>query len=299
MTVLSARGAGVRHHRRWLVRDLDLTVEPGETVAVVGPPGSGRTSTLLLLAGRLRSSAGTVSLPGTAVLAQVTGVNDPEPAFTVREHVQERLALLGRPRREAGAVALHGLDPELHGRELTPYQKQVLGLVLAGLARPAVIALDGVDAGLDARERTELWGLLGTLAAAGTTILVTAREVDPARVTRVVRLSDPQTAEPGRAVVQTADEYAATLTGWPFGASAALLHAPVDEPAQPVDSPVDETQPVDAPVDETQPADDDEPADDEPADDDEPDDDEPADEPADDEPVDPEPVDGDSVRSDK
>lgn len=203
MSVLSARGAGVRHHRRWLVRGLDLTVEPGETVAVVGPPGSGRTSTLLMLARRLRLSEGTLSLSGTAALAHVTGVNDPEPVFTVREHVEERLALLGRPRREAGAVPLRGLDPGLRGRDLTPYQKQVLGLVLAGLAGPAVIALDGVDAGLDERERAELWEMLGELAGNGVTVLVTAREVDPSRVTRVVHLSDPQTGEPGRAVVES------------------------------------------------------------------------------------------------
>jgi len=224
MSVLSATGAGVRHHRRWLVRDLDLVVEAGETVAVVGPPGSGRTSTLLMLARRLRSSAGQVVLSGAAGLGQVSGVNDPEPVFTVREHVQERLALLGRHRRETASVPLHGLDPELRGRDLTPYQKQVLGLVLAGLARPAVIALDGVDAGLDTRERSELWRLLGSLAADGLAVLVTAREVDPALVSRVVRLSDPQAGDAGRAVVQTPSEYATSV-------SAALPHPAPAAPA--------------------------------------------------------------------
>ncbi|BCJ42423.1 hypothetical protein GCM10010168_08350 [Actinoplanes ianthinogenes] len=246
MAVLSATGAGVRHHKRWLVRDLDLTVEAGETVAVVGPPGSGRTSTLLMLARRLRSSAGTVAVSGTAVLAHVAGVTDPEPVFTVLEHVEERLALLGRPRREAGAVPLHGLEPGLRGRELTPYQKQVLGLVLAGLAKPAVIALDGVDAGLDARERGELWGLLGELTAGGLAVLVTAREVDPARVSRVVHLSDPQAAEPGRVVVQSAEEYAATLNGWPFGASAAALREAAPQEAAPQEAAPQEAAPQEA-----------------------------------------------------
>src|SRR5689334_3988203 len=100
MAVLIATGAGVRHHRRWLLRDLDLTVEAGETVAVAGPPGSGRTSTLLALARRLRLSRGEVSLFGTAALGHVAGVNELEPVFTVLEHVRERLALLGRSPRE-------------------------------------------------------------------------------------------------------------------------------------------------------------------------------------------------------
>ncbi|GLW28814.1 ABC transporter ATP-binding protein [Actinoplanes regularis] len=211
MPVLSATGAGVRHRRRWLLRELDLVVEPGETVAIVGPPGSGRTSTLLALARRLRLSTGRVSLSGTAALGHVAGVDDPEPVLTVLEHVRERLALLGRPRREAASVPLYGLDPKLRGRDLTPYQKQVLGLVLARLARPAVIALDGVDAGLDAREQAELWGLIEALAADGPAVLVTARAVDPARASRVVLLNDPQSAEPGRAQVWSPEEYAASL----------------------------------------------------------------------------------------
>ncbi|WP_436527026.1 ATP-binding cassette domain-containing protein [Actinoplanes sp. HUAS TT8] len=239
MSVLSATGAGVRHHRRWLLRDLDLTVGPGETVAVAGPPGSGRTSTLLALAGRLRLSTGKVSLFGTAALAHVAGVNDPEPVFTVREHVRERLALLGRPRREAAEVELHGLDPDLPGRDLTPYQKQVLGLILARLGGPALIALDGVDSGLDAEERAALWALIGELTAEGVAVLVTAREVDPGRVARVVHLSDPQSGEPGRAVVKESP-------------AAVDEPVPVDEPA-----PVDESEPV--PVDEPEPVPVDEP----------------------------------------
>jgi ABC-2 type transport system ATP-binding protein len=202
MSVLVATGAGVRHHRRWLVQGLDLRVEPGETVAVTGPPGSGRTSALLALARRLRLSEGKIQFFGTATLGHVPGLEEPEPVFTVAEHVRERLALLGRKRDTE--VPLHGLDPELPGRDLTPYQKQVLGLILAGLSDPAVIALDGVDAGLDQAEQAALWALLGVYAADGVAILVTAREVSPADVDQVVRLSDPQTGVPGRVTVLTA-----------------------------------------------------------------------------------------------
>jgi ABC-2 type transport system ATP-binding protein len=188
MSVIIAEGAGVRRRRRWLFRDLDVTVEPGEVVAVVGPPGSGRTTAVLALARRFRLNAGSVTVSGTASLGHVPEVEVPEPVFTVVEHVRERLALLGRPRAEAADVDLHGLDPQKQGLDLTPYEKQVLGLVLAGLSGPQVIALDGLDDGLDSREQEALWEQIRDIAEGGTAVLITAREVDPERVTKLIEL---------------------------------------------------------------------------------------------------------------
>ena len=192
MPVLTVTGAGVRHRGRWLFRDLDATAERGELVAVVGVPGSGRTTVVLALAQRFRLSAGQVELSGPAALGHVPDVEQPEPVFSVAEHVRERLALLGRPAGEASGAELYGLDPALKGWQLTPFQKQLLGLALARLAEPALIALDGLDDGLDSVEQAELWRVLGELAAAGVTVVMTAREVDPERVATVIRLGDPQ-----------------------------------------------------------------------------------------------------------
>jgi ABC-2 type transport system ATP-binding protein len=190
MSVLIASGAGVRHRRRWVFRDLDVTIGPGESVAVIGPPRSGRTTVLLALARRFRLSAGQVTLSGTAALGFVPDVQQPEPVFTVAEHVRERLALLGRSPREV--VDLCGLDPALRGWQLGPYRSQVLGLVLARLSDPSMIALDGVDDGLDAGEQDRLWELLGEIAASGVAVVVTARTVDPSRVTTVIDLGGPR-----------------------------------------------------------------------------------------------------------
>jgi len=94
--------------------------------------------------------------------------------------------LLGRKRAEP--VDLLGLDPQLKGRELTPYEKQVLGLVLAQISKPALIALDGLDSGLDAAEQEALLKQLTEIAATGTTVVLTARDIDPELVTTVIRL---------------------------------------------------------------------------------------------------------------
>jgi ABC-2 type transport system ATP-binding protein len=200
MPLLQADGVGVRHRRRWVFRDLDVIVEPGQIVAVVGPPGSGRTTALLALAKRFRLTAGTVALAGRAALGHVPDVEQPEPVFTVAEHVRERLALLGRPAHEADDVmagGLLGLDPALKGRELSPYEKQLLGLVLAQLERPQLIALDGLDDGLDVDEQAALWAELARIAEDGVAVLVTARAANEDRVTTIVRLGDPRSRTEG------------------------------------------------------------------------------------------------------
>ena len=191
MSVLIARGAGVRRKGRrnqWLFRGLDVTVEPGELVAVVGPPGSGRTTALLALAGKFRLAAGRVELGGRASLGYVPDVSAPEPVFSVTEHVRERLALLGRPRSGAGDVSLRGLDRQKLGQDLSPYEKQVLGLILAQLAAPAVIGLDGLEDGLDQREQESFRQLLTEITDAGTAVIITAREVNEAVFTTVIHL---------------------------------------------------------------------------------------------------------------
>ncbi|MEV4707639.1 ATP-binding cassette domain-containing protein [Actinoplanes sp. NPDC049316] len=204
MTVLTVTAAGVRNRRRWLFEDLSVTASAGDIVAIVGPPGSGRTTVLLSLAQRFRLSAGRVEVAGKAALGYVPGVSEPEPVLTVAEHVRERALLAGR--RRPGGVALHGLDPEVRGLALSPYQKQVLGIVLAQMSQPQIIGLDAVDEGLDAGEREALWTRIGEMAAAGATVLVTAREVDEARVSTVIRLGETgREAHPSTSDVDSGD----------------------------------------------------------------------------------------------
>ncbi|GID95359.1 ATP-binding cassette domain-containing protein [Amorphoplanes digitatis] len=260
MPVLTATGAGVRRRRRWLFRDLDVAAEPGEIVAIVGPPGSGRTTVLLALARRFRLSAGRVV--GSAALGYVPEVTSPEPVLTVLEHVRERLLLVGRSPREAAAVPLLGLDPALKGFELSPYQRHVLGLVLARLENPRAVALDGVDEGLDRRESEALWGLLDDIAADGIAVLVTAREVDPARVSTSVRLGGgpaaeqpPAESEPAAAALPEAE--AEPVEAEPVEAEPVeteLVEAEVVE-AEPVDVALVDAEVVDAALVDAEPVD--------------------------------------------
>ena len=188
MPVLTVNGAGVRHRRRWLFRDLDVSVSAGEVVAIVGPPGSGRTTVLLALAKRFRLSAGEITLMGTAALGHVPDVCEPESVLTVAEHVRERFLLEGR--RPVADLDWHGLDPALRGFELSPFQRQVLGLILARIPQPQLIALDAIDEGLNAEEREHLGNLIDEVTQDDIAVLLTAREIDESRVSTVVRLGE-------------------------------------------------------------------------------------------------------------
>ena len=138
-----------------------------------GRTASGRTSLLLALAGHFRTTEGTRRLSGRAGIGLVPGINEPEPGLTAAEHARERELLLGRPSH--GGIELP-VDPATLGRDLTPYQRQLLMLRLATLDQPALVVADDVDLGLSTVEREELWRALADLADDGYAVVVTCRE---------------------------------------------------------------------------------------------------------------------------
>jgi ABC-type multidrug transport system ATPase subunit len=172
--------------------EVDLEFERGLAV-VAGPAGSGRTSLLLTLTGRMRPSGGTLLVAGhtrprairrAAALALIDGVTDLDRSLTVREHLRERRrGPYGEALERAGlAVAERtragDLDREQHVR---------LGLALALLDRPLVIAADNVDTGLPADRREAVWDLLAGIAADGPAVLASCVQA-PARRDALVEL---------------------------------------------------------------------------------------------------------------
>ncbi|MET8676522.1 ATP-binding cassette domain-containing protein [Streptomyces sp. NPDC004647] len=143
---VTAEGFGVEGPRGWAFRDVDISAEPGALIAVEGPSGSGRTSLLLALTGRMRPTAGHAEvaglrLPGSArgrgkmaavrrisALGPAPGITDVDPALTVAEHLRERALLqrrfdgslrtLLRPRHERAADARRRIDSALEAAGL-------------------------------------------------------------------------------------------------------------------------------------------------------------------------------------
>ncbi|GAA4516675.1 hypothetical protein GCM10023159_28550 [Brevibacterium yomogidense] len=162
---------------------LDVTLEPGGTLVVVGPAGSGKTALLLTLTGRMRATAGSGTVIGADVrseharirsessLAWVEGITDLDKDYTVEQHVAERLIglqpwyrpVVGRDRvQRALETADIGRDlpAQAFVADLTQLQRFELELLLAWLDGSAIIALDNIDFLREPADRRHAWRLL-------------------------------------------------------------------------------------------------------------------------------------------
>jgi ABC-2 type transport system ATP-binding protein len=198
--VVDADDVGVRTYRGWVYSGVTLKAGRGAVVAVAGPGGSGRTSLLLTVAGRMKPTTGSLRVCGLALpraaakvrartaVARATGAADLEPELRVADHVRERrLTLNGTARKHAKetfgqACELVGLDPagrELVG-ELPSADATRLALALALMERPEIVLLDDLDDGADGAAQHELWAAVRRTADTGVTVLAATTEPSPA-----------------------------------------------------------------------------------------------------------------------
>ncbi|MFF3941195.1 ATP-binding cassette domain-containing protein [Streptomyces phaeofaciens] len=211
---IAAEGLGLEGPRGWAFRGVGIDAPEGSLIAIEGPSGSGRTSLLLALTGRMKATEGTAAVGDArlpkqlaavrrfSALAHVAGVTDLDPALTVGEHLHERALLqrrfgasvreLLRPRAERAsetrlridtALAAAGLDRETLPkgtrtavRDLERIEALRLSVALALIGRPRLLGVDDTDLKLSAAERAEVWDLLASIAGSGTTVLAVCAE---------------------------------------------------------------------------------------------------------------------------
>ncbi|MEU1985715.1 ATP-binding cassette domain-containing protein [Nocardia sp. NPDC019395] len=181
--------------------DIDLRVEVGEFVAVVGHNGSGKSTLTRLLAG-LPPSTGTVDRPGSAGLGHLGGT-----ALVLQRPESQTLGVLvaddvvwGLPTELAAEVQIDDLLHEvgldgMGGREtatLSGGQQQRLAVAAALARRPALLIADEATSMIDPDGRRELVTLLAGLPKHHrmAVVLVTHHEADAAAADRVVHLAD-------------------------------------------------------------------------------------------------------------
>jgi len=182
---------------------LNLTVDAGEMMALLGPDGAGKTTAMRLLAGVVRADSGSAQLGGIDVL------RDPEAARARLGYVPQRFSLYGeltvwenlrflaevrglsgQAWRDRAQEMLHfvGLEPfrDRRAQALSGGMKQKLGLAAALIHEPRVLLLDEPTSGVDPLARQGFWRLLVRLLRAGVAILVSTPYMDEAaRCSRV------------------------------------------------------------------------------------------------------------------
>src|SRR3989454_8618783 len=187
------------------VRDLNLQIFKGEVFGLLGPNGSGKTTTIRMLCGLLAPSEGTAIVAGVDVrespdlikerigyMSQRFGLYED---LTVAENMDFFAGIYGlegpsRRGRIAEVVSFLGLNRRLNqlAGTLSGGWKQRLGLACALMHRPPVLFLDEPTAGVDPAARRGFWNTIHGLAAQGPTITVTTHYMDEAGRCQRIRL---------------------------------------------------------------------------------------------------------------
>ncbi|MGD0602112.1 MAG: ABC transporter ATP-binding protein [Streptosporangiaceae bacterium] len=198
---------------------VNLTIEPGETVALVGQTGAGKSTLVKLIARFYDVTSGAVLVDGVDVrsydLASYRhrlGVV-PQESYLFAGTVRDSIAY-ARPEASdadveaaARATGAHdmimglsgGYDHEIaeRGRNLSAGQRQLIALARAQLADPAILLLDEATAALDLAAEAAVNHAISMLTAARTTIVVAHRLTTAARADRIVVLDSGGIAEAG------------------------------------------------------------------------------------------------------
>ncbi|GAB3479083.1 ABC transporter ATP-binding protein [Nocardiopsis coralliicola] len=168
------------------VRGLGLSAGPGSVTGLLGPNGSGKTTTLRCLLGLARPTAGRAEIGGvpyariprpTSVVGAVLEGRAAHPAWTGRRHLDVYRRLAGVPAGRVGEVLAEvGLDAAAD-RRIRGYStgmRRRLDLATALLGDPGVLILDEPGNGLDPAGAAWLRRLLRARADAGATVLVSS-----------------------------------------------------------------------------------------------------------------------------
>ena len=188
--LLEATGLEVRYGRNRAVQALDLTVAPGEIVAVLGANGAGKSSLLKALAGAVTPAGGRIAFDRrditrtTAAERVASGlVLVPEGRqILVSLTVEENLLLGGHMRRDGGLAEdierIYQRFPNLGARRhmlasvLSGGEQQMLAISRALVARPRLMMLDEPSLGLSPLLVERLFDLISQLNREGLTILL-------------------------------------------------------------------------------------------------------------------------------
>lgn len=163
--LVRAEGVGVKRDRRWLIRDIDLTVRRGEIVTLIGPNGGGKTTTAKALLGLIKPDAGTVWRDPAL---RVGYVPQRFPIDWTLPLTVSRLMSLARPYARADILAAlaevgaeHLVDSQIRNLSGGEFQRVLLARAIIG--KPDLLVLDEPVQGVDYSGEIALYELIGRL----------------------------------------------------------------------------------------------------------------------------------------
>ena len=191
MSLLELAGVDVAYGDLPALQGVDLVVEAGETLSVVGANGAGKTTMLRTISGLLRPRRGEVRFEGERIdrlpchrVVERGVVHVPEgrkvfPSLTVRENLElGSYTRAARARRAESLERVFTLFPRLHEREaqaagtLSGGEQQMLVIGRALMTLPRLLMLDEPSLGLAPLIVKEIFHIIGEINRLGTTVLL-------------------------------------------------------------------------------------------------------------------------------
>jgi ATP-binding cassette subfamily B protein len=228
---------------RLVLHDVNLDIAPGETVALVGPTGGGKSTIAKLIVRFYDPSSGSIRVDGedlrelrSSSLRRQLGVVPQEPFLFVgsirdnlrfarpeasEDEVQAAVDRVGL--RELVDRLPEGLDTYVHerGQTLSAGERQLLALGRAFLAHPRVLVLDEATSSLDLRSETAVEHALDALLEDRTAILIAHRLSTAKRADRIVVIAGGRIVEQGShdELLEAEGRYASMFATWSDSAS--------------------------------------------------------------------------------
>ena len=226
--LLEARGLRTGYGRLPVVFDVDLEVNEGEIVALLGANGAGKTTTLRALSGMVPLMAGEISLDGVSLkgsrpdtIAHSGVVHVPQgrgifPSLRVDETLRLACAMAGLRRSEADArvADMYAVFERLHERRaqlagtLSGGEQQMLAIARGLIMKPRLLMIDEMSQGLAPTIVQDLFGIVRSLPDQGVAVLIVEQFVTHALdvASRAYVLEKGEVAFSGKAAELARDE---------------------------------------------------------------------------------------------